>query len=364
MFLTANKVFRHGKQPLSSMGWFCLIFLFLLTLFGCNKTDSEGKGVSSTLTVVSYGGGAYQESHKTAFCEPFQHYTGAKVRSITWNAEYGKLKTMVTSGKVPWDVVEVTAAQFKRGRADNLFAELTVKPSEGDFLPGTVTDQGIANVYWGTVLAYRKEAFPDNPPQTWVDFFDIAKYPGPRALYDDPRANLEFALLADGVHPTDLYPLDVDRAFRKLNTIKKYMRVWWKDGTQPVQLLLTGEVVLSTAWNGRIFASEQARKRIGYSWKGAALEIDYWVVPRGSANVDMASRFIAYASSPHALAKQAEIVGYGPVNRSAFAYISESVRSQLPTYDSNWKVSFVVDAKWWSENEETIKTRWLSWKIY
>jgi len=340
-----------------------LVILVLITIvvcFGCERNTNIN--TPKKLTVVSYGGGAYQESHKTAFCEPFGLFTAVKVESVTWNAEYGKLKAMVESGNVPWDVVEITAAQFKRGLNENLFEKLTVKPKKEDFLAGSVFDQGVANVYWGTVMAYRKDAFPDNPPKTWADFFDTNKFSGSRALYDDPRGTLEFALLADGVSKDKLYPLDVERAFRKLDEIKKHVRVWWTDGTQPVQLLLTKGVTLSSAWNGRIFASKDAREQIGYSWNGGALELDFWIVPKGSMNADLSSRFITFASTPEAMARQTEMVGYGPVNKVSFKYVREDVREHLPTFGPNWDVSFVIDAAWWAENEETIKTRWLSWK--
>jgi len=329
------------------------------TLTGCDKKSS---GSTSDLTVVSYGGGAYQESHKKAFCEPFAEFTGTNVRSIVWSADYAKLKTMVESGKVNWDVVDVTAAQFARGTKEKLFDDLTIKPHEGSFLPTSVTNNGVANVYWGTVMAFKSSKFPGKSPKTWTDFWDLTNFPGPRALYDDPRGNLEFALLADGVSREKLYPLDVDRAFRKLDQIKANVRVWWTDGAQPVQLLLNDSVALTAAWNGRIFASEQARKEIAYSWNGAALELDYWIIPRGSTNRDVASRFISFASQPYALAKQAEIVGYGPVNVTALDFVSFDARTSLPTYEQNWKVSFVVDATWWSANEEVVKAKWLAWK--
>ncbi len=365
MFSKANNVFTFQTPCFSSFGAYIVLFL-MVALSGCEDkgtATSRSTRSSQNISVVSYGGGAYQESHKKAFIEPFHNYTGIDVRSIVWGADYGKLKAMVHSGQVTWDVVEVTAAQFKRGQNDNLFSKLTVKPDDGVFLPDTISEYGVANVYWGTVMAFRKEAFPKAPPKTWEDFFDVTNFPGSRALYDDPRANLEFALLADGVKPDDLYPLDVDRAFKKLNTIKDHVRVWWKGGTQPIQLLLSGEADLSSVWNGRIFASNDARKQIGYSWSGAALELDYWVIPKGSGNRDISSRFIVHASSPYAMAKQAEIVGYGPVNISALDLINPDIQTHLPTYKANWDRSFAVDSQWWSENEETIKTRWLAWKI-
>ena len=358
------RVYIHGEykaQLQSYIYLFIPIALLLSFLFGgCNR--SSGPSQTTSLTVVSYGGGAYQESHKKFFCQPYSELTGIKVNSVVWSADYSKLKSMVDSGKVTWDVVEITAAQYSRGNADHLFEDLSVLPNDGLFLKGTVATNGVANVYWATVLAYKRTSYAYNPPKTCADFWDINKFPGPRALYDDPRGNLEFALIADGVPYDKLYPLDVERAFKKLDEIKPYVRVWWSDGSQPVQLLLNGTVALSTAWNGRIFASPQARDEIGYSWNGAALELDYWVIPRGSLNRDAASRFISYASSPYAMARQAEMIGYGPVNVTALDFVTPAVRANLPTFPANWETSFVVDAKWWAANEEAVKTRWLAWK--
>lgn len=335
---------------------FCAV-LALVIFSNCGRPKPN-----TELTVVSYGGGSYQESHKKAFCEPFSQQIGYPVNSVVWNADYGKLKTMVESGNVPWDVVEVTAAQYARGHKENLYVPLSELPPDGEFIPQTVLPDAVGNVYWGTVLAFRRDKFTDKQPKTWTDFWNVRDFPGPRALYDDPRGTLEFALLADGVSKESLYPLDVDRAFKKLDEIKPQIRVWWSDGSQPVQLLLNGTVAMSAAWNGRIYASEQARSELGYSFNGAALELDYWVIPRGSRNQEAASKFIIFASRPDNLGHQTEMIGYGPVNRTALNHVSEKVRTQLPTYDENWKVSFVVDADWWSANEEKVKARWLTWK--
>ncbi len=70
---------------------------------------------------------------------------------------------------------------------------------------------------------------------------------------------LEWALIADGVSPTDVYkvlgtPAGVDRAFKKLDSIKSSI-VWWEAGAQPPQLLSDGAVVMTQVYNGRIDAA-------------------------------------------------------------------------------------------------------------
>lgn len=320
----------------------------------------------ASLTVVSYGGGAYQESHKRAFIEPFGRRAGVKMTSLSWGAEYGHLQEMVRSRRVPWNVVEVTAAQFARGVRENLFARLSsfVPRESYEPIPGSPapTQFGVPNVYWSTVLAYRSSAYRPTPPRSWKDFWDLRRFPGPRALYDNPRGTLEFALLADGVPRTRLYPLDVERAFRKLSTIRPAVRLWWQDGTEPVNALLTGRVAMTSAWSGRIFASAQARREIKYSWEGAAHELDYWIIPKGAANVPLATRFIHFASTPSAMAAQAMATAYGPANKLALPLVAPDVLPQLPTATANWRVSFVVNSDWWSQHEQEVQERWTVWR--
>jgi putative spermidine/putrescine transport system substrate-binding protein len=317
------------------------------------------------LVVVSYGGGSYQQSQIEAFERPFSSSHHVDVEPVVWGAEYGKLEEMVESGNVPWDVVEVTAAQFVRGRG-SLFQPLTRTIPISSFDPIDKTSApdhfGVPNVYWSTVLGYKKSAFLKEQPAGWRDFWDVKRFPGPRALYDNPRATLEFALLSSGVQPNRLYPLDVDRAFALLDNIRPYVRLWWTDGTQPVSAMLTGTVVMSPAWSGRLYASQQAGQEIGYTWNGAANELDYWIIPKGSKNVSLANDFIVFASDPDAMAKQATLTAYGPANKLAVLRVPGHIRLELPTDPQNWAVSFIIDSDWWSKNEVAVTERWLRWK--
>ncbi|MDA2938230.1 ABC transporter substrate-binding protein [Acidobacteria bacterium AH-259-A15] len=344
----------------------CLLCsLILVSGLGCQQ-EIERDEDEGPLVVVTYGGGAYQASHIEAFIRPFEESFEVDLESVVWGAEYGKLLDMVRSGRVPWDVIEVTGAQFARGIRDRVFEPLSVSIDEAIFRPipasPAVHPLGVPNVYWSTVLAYRRSDFPSAEPRNWSDFWDVNRFPGPRALYDDPRGNLEFALLADGVAMRDLYPLDVDRAFSKLDEIKPHVRVWWQDGTEPVRLLLTNQVTLTSAWSGRIFASAQAREEINYKWEGAAHELDYWVIPRGSRKVNLASEFIRFASRPERMAHQAELTAYGPANLLAVTKVKKEVLLHLPTENSNWNRSFVINSNWWAEHESVVIARWISWK--
>ena len=132
------------------------------------------------------------------------------------------------------------------------------------FIDAAVDDCGVGTIVWSTVLAYDGDKITDDPPQSWADFWDTEKYPGQaRACAGGPKYTLEFALMADGVAPAEVYevlrtPEGVDRAFAKLDEIKDDI-IWWEAGAQPPQLLASGEVVMTSAYNGRISAANKRR---------------------------------------------------------------------------------------------------------
>ncbi len=109
--------------------------------------------------------------------------------------------------------------------------------------------------------------------------------------------------MADGVPPADVYkvlatPEGVDRAFKKLDQLKPHI-VWWESGAQPLQLLASGEVVMTTAYNGRISGINKAEgKNFKVVWPGSIYAIDSWVILKDSPNKDQAMDFIAFASQP------------------------------------------------------------------
>ena len=148
------------------------------------------------------------------------------------------------------------------------------------------------------------------PPTTAADFYDLAKFPGKRGLRKGAKGNLEFALMADGVAPADVYamlgtPEGVDRAFAKMDSIKSDV-VWWEAGAQPPQLLADGEVAMTTAYNGRLFAAAIGEgKPFQIVWDGQVYENEMYVVPKGAPNKDEAMDFIAYATSTEGLRAQA-----------------------------------------------------------
>ena len=216
---------------------------------------------------------------------------------------------------------------------------------------------------YSTVMCFRPDAFPKGGPKSWADFWDVKAFPGPRSMRNHPVDNLEAALMADGVTPEQLYPLDVDRAFKKLDTIHKHINVWWSTGQQPAQLLVDKEVVLATGWNGRFYDLIRKEAPLVMEWGGGILKQGSWVVPKGAKDQYWSMKLLALMSDPKRQAANAEILGYSGMHLDSNQYVAEKIRPLLPLYPDNLKKQLWLDQKWWTVNGAAIGERWNKWML-
>ena len=208
-----------------------------------------------------------------------------------------RVAAKVKAGDPNWDVVQVEAEELALGCADGFYEKIDWDKLGGKdkFLPAGVHDCGVGAIVWSTLLSYDGDRLKE-APTSWADFWDTKKFPGKRGLRRGPKYALEFALMADGVPPADVYkvlrtPEGVDRAFKKLDEIKPDI-VWWESGAQPLQLLASGEVVMTTAYNGRITGINKTEgKNFKVVWPGSIYAIDSWVILKDSPNKDAGDGF-------------------------------------------------------------------------
>ena len=214
-----------------------------------------------------------------------------------------------------------------------------------------------------TNIGYNTTIFPSGKhPQSWADVFDIQRFPGRRSLRDRVNPMLEFALLADSVKIEDLYPLDVDRAFKKLDTIKNHA-VWWTTNSQSQQLLIDGEAGVGVINNGRIFDAVQKGGKLGIEWNQNMQSVDYLIVPRGAKNQDIAMALINEMTLPEQQAKVAELMALAPTNPEAFKLIGTSLSPWLSTTPANAKQGFLVNWDYWKDHYKALAERWEAWKL-
>jgi len=328
---------------------------------------SSGSALAAdSLTITSWGG-AYSKSQEEAYYKPFTAKTGIKITQEEYNGEAARIRAMVESGNTTWDAVDVDAATAQQGCDEGFLTPIDYSKFGGEeaFVKGSTFECGIPTIIYSTIYAYDGDKIKDGPT-TIADLFDTTKWPGKRSLQKTPFGNLEFALMADGVPADQVYETlktkeGVDRAFKKLDTIKKDI-VWWEAGAQPPQLLASGEVVFATAWNGRIYgANKDDKKNFKIVWDGQLLDYDLWAIPKGVKDIDTVYKFIEFASSPEAQAEQTKYISYGPALLAATPHIPADILPDLPTAPENVKNALANDPVFWGDNKEELLKRFNTW---
>ena len=308
--------------------------------------------------VVCSWGGTYQKALRKAYFDPFEKETGIKVIDAS-APEVAKVKAQVDSKNPEWDVIEAGTRWYYVLVNQGFVQPLDLKKLDtAPLLPEAVLSHGIGHNVVGMTLAYNTKQFAGDHPNSWADFWNVKKYPGARSLGAEVTFALEFALLADGVSAEKLYPIDVDRAFRKLGEIKPHVKVWWKHGDQPIQLLSQGEVVMAPAWNGRVLAAQDKGLPIGLTWNQGAFQPSYWYVLKGARRPEEALRFIDFTIRPRPQADLALEIPYGPTNRNALELVPLAQRKRLPSYAENIKVMWPLNGEWLGKHYDEVNDRW------
>ena len=320
------------------------------------------------LTVVSWGG-PMQDAQRKVYFKPFEDLTKTKVEEASWDGGIGILRAKVQGGNLDWDMVEVESDELGLGCEEGLYTKLDWSKLGGKdiYYPAAVSTCGDGTFFYNFVLGYNADKLKDGP-KGWVDFFDLKKYPGKRALRSGPKGNLEIALMGDGVDPKDVYKLlatdaGVERAFKKLDTIKSNI-IWWQTGTQPIQLLSSDEVVMTSVYNGRITiadADKAEHKNYKMVWNDSLFTIDSWVILKGSPNVDKAYKLLDFMSDPNRQKEFPDYVPAGMTNKKTISLISEKMLPDLPTAPANFAHVLELNVPFWLENYDKLNDRYTKW---
>jgi putative spermidine/putrescine transport system substrate-binding protein len=341
--------------------------------------SSMAVAAMADVTVMSWGG-AYTVSQVEAYHKPYTAATGKAVVSVDSDNPAPAVKAMVEAGNVTVDVADVEYADAVRLCDEGMLepidhailpAGVDGMPAADDFLPGALTECGVANIVFSTIFAYDASKMPEGPT-TIADFFNLEKFPGKRGMRKGAKANLEMALMADGVPATEVYtvlatPEGQDRAFAMLDKIKAET-IWWEAGAQPPQLLADGEVAMTTAYNGRIFAAAAGEgKPFTTVWDGQVFEYDLFVIPKGAPNVEEAKEFVAFATSTQALADQAKWISYGPARKSSGPLVGlyqdgkTEMGPYMPTAAANLTNALASSYEFWVDRDAELNERFQAW---
>lgn len=319
------------------------------------------------LTVVAYGGST-QAGMKEAWFAPFAAKTGKPIAEDE-GPSLAKLRAMVETNSVQWDVVEQESSEAKAGCEEGIFERLDfdkIGADLRDFVPGTTSECGFGEYTAANVLAYDSARFPEGP-KSWKDFWDMKKFPGKRGFWNTPKGTLEAALMADGVEPADIYKIlsakgGVDRAFKKLDELKPNI-VWWNTGAEFINRLASGDYAMTYAWNGRITdANVKDGRKFKIVWEaGYSYVNNQFVVPKGSDNLDKAYDFFKFISSPERQTEFMKRVAYSAPSMKGSALLDQERQDVMPLSEKNRKFGFSIDDDFWASNFDSLSQRFNTW---
>ena len=326
---------------------------------------------------VIYGarGGISDDVFQQVIVAPFQQTSGIQVKNVPY-PDLAKLQAMVQTGTVDLDVWEVDGKALRlmtsKGLLEPINYSLLPPNLDQDLVPGAVQSHGVGNVLFGAGIIYNKDVYKDAHPRSWAEFWDIEKFPGARTL-PHPSYQItafEAALLADGVEPQNIYPMDVDRAFRSFDKIKPSVTKFWTKAAEGLTLATSGNADLAMLTFGRVTALQQKEPTpLTVEMNQGIVTTAYWVIPKGAKNVENAHKLIAFFLDAK---NQANYINaypaFGPVNKNSTQYIDPKFEDIVVSSKTNSSKIVIVNDDWWASpagngksNYEAILDRWNEW---
>lgn len=315
---------------------------------------------SKSITVTCWGG-SYEAAVRKAFAEPFAKETGIAVKLVN-NADLPRMKVQVDSKNVSWDVFDSIGPQIMAGVQEGLWEEINKSIVDtSDLIQQTGSDHVGTYSYAGG-LGYDPVRHPDGKhPTTYAEFWDVEKFPGHRGLRSRVSENLEMALLADGVNPKDLYPLDVERGFKALDHIKPAIRKWIETTPETVTLIGSKELDFTYTYISRVLAAEKNGMSIAMSMKQTLNSLEYLAVPKHGRNTETAMKYVAFCLRPDRQAAFCEEVAFAPNAAGAMDLLSDQAKAHVP--DMSDPNSVVINDVWWGKNYEKLQRRFTEWML-
>ena len=317
---------------------------------------AQGKRV----IVVNFGGKMGDVKRK-AFYDPFTRDTGIEVVTVS-PPEVAKLKLMVERDAVEWDLVDLPPAWFGSAKRHGLLQQIddtivdrteALPEAQDPFACGVSISAG--------GIGFPTDRLQGVQPKNWGEFWDVENHPGRRGLRTRVSDTLEIALMADGVAPADVYPCDIERAFKALDRIKPHVSHWIASTAQTVSLIQSNETDYTFTFTTRVKGMQESGVPMDYSFDQNLIHMVRTAVPTGAPNSDGAMRLLSYIMDPERQVEMANGSGDAPTYISSLEKVDPAVRKWLPDLTSN--NNLMVDGDWWAANNEELGPRMKEWLL-
>ncbi len=327
----------------------------------------RAKAAPSELVIVNWGGTA-ADVIKEVLGDTYKEATGIDVVIDGSGPSAGRIRAMVESGAVVWDVCDSGP-----GSAIILGEAGVTEPMNYDIIDrtkmmeGTDWEYGAGNYVYSYVLAYNPKLSEGGVPANWADVFDVKNFPGMRTFRKAVRGQLECATMAQGVPLSEVYEVlstqdGIDAAIDQFRKIRDNVIVWGS-GSESQNLFLQEEVVMGNIWSTRahLLKDEMEEGTFAVSFDGGVMSPGTWVVPKGNpAGAEEAMKFIAYAQDPALQVKWFELIGSAPINPAAAPLVPQSMAAWNPTSPENVATQILYNDEWYAANQVAAEEKYVN----
>lgn len=322
--------------------------------------------------VMQDPGGGYGDALRRLMYDPFTKATGITVKTVQEARSGPRIKAQVAAGKTEWDLVFIFDQETKQlgdcclSKIDYKKLSPSAQKTVESMSPDAVRDNGVALQVIGVVMAWNDKKYPAAKPQSWADFWDVKKFPGKRCLPGWSRFVYEAALMADGVPIDKLYPIDADRALKKIAEIKPHVTKWWQTSAQAPQLLLDGEADMCMAYVGRIsdLMLNEPDSGMNLTWNQGFTYYDFFSIPKNNPNPDAALQLLSWRLDANNAARLAEAYPVPVPSPLVYEAGNAKFKKNWANNPDNMKVSVRWSADYWGgpakdgrTNEEFLQER-------
>lgn len=357
------------KKIWKKIGISVMTLVLMLSMTGCGsskKNSASGeksKWDGETLVLCGWGG-TVEEAMKKAWFEPFEEKYGVTIKTVS-PPDSGQITAMGEAGKCDYDLI-ICDPDLVMRLADKGYME----KMDYDVIDSSSFDKDYYNDYliaadiYTTSVAYNTDVFSEEEaPKSWADLWkDNVKKEG-ITLYNYPASVLEIALIADGVKDEDLYPIDYDRAFKKLDEIKSSVKKWYDGGEQSAQLVTSGEVGAGGLWAGRAVAAKENGDPVNVTFEDSTVAMDAFCIMKGCNNKDLAMEFLKFATQKEQGAAFMKEFPYGVPNNAAYDLISEDRRKELAVSPDKKDTQHIMDYEYWIKEIQKAQEKWNEWMM-
>jgi putative spermidine/putrescine transport system substrate-binding protein len=307
-------------------------------------------GAGGEIVFATWGGNEIKNLTR-AFATPFQNAGGGNIVFDGTGPTEGAIRNMVDSGDVGWDVCDADGySAIRLGRTGALSAiDYTIIKREEVISPFAF-DHGVGGYTYAYVLAYDTEIYKEQPPQSWVDFWDVKRFPGKRGLWRWMNGGFEAAMLSAGAAHDKVYPINLTVVLDRLKQLKPHLQTW-ENGPQSTQMLVDRIVGMSCIWHSRaVQLAAETNGRIAWTWANGILYPGVWVVPKNNPAGSAAFKFIAFMQDAQRQINFTGLQGVGPSNPAATKAMPASLRPNDPTQPQALSQLITADSTWWADN--------------